>query len=253
MFYKRLLPLFIPLLIWVLVQIFYFNPKLVYVVLVLSNMALFYVLWQFTRSSNIDHKWWNYLILPSFLLSFAVLFSLFVQDKILIQLIFIVLSIFLYIYLKYSFYCLLEPMSYREDSMSNISSYLNFTTFFLLASVAYGLQSFLNFSVLMLSFVVLVASFLLIYQIIWANKINFQRGLIYILIGCLIIVELAWSISFLPFNYMAAGLMLAICYYVLTNLIKNYLLDELDGKKIKTHLFIGLAGIVLILLTSRWL
>ncbi len=253
MFYKRLLPLFIPLLIWAFIQIFYFNPKLIYVVLVLVNAVLFYAVWQLTRDSSVDNKWWNYLILPSLLLSFTILFSLFVQNKLLIQIIFVALSASLYIYLKHSFYYLLEPISYREDSLSNISASLNFVTFFLLASVIYGLQSFLNFSVLLLSFIVLVIGFLLIYQIIWANKIGFKKGLIYILIGCLIIVELAWSISFLPFNYIATGLILAICYYILVNLIKNYLLDELDSKKVRTYLLIGLIGIILVLFTSRWL
>jgi len=76
---------------------------------------------------------------------------------------------------------------------------------------------------------------------------------LYILIGCLVMVELAWSISFLPFNYIVAGLILSICYYILINLIRNYLLGELNSKKVRIYLIIGLIGIVFALLTSRWL
>lgn len=247
------MPLLVPLLIWLFLQIFYFNPRLIYVVLVLSNIFLFYACWQLSRASKIDRRWWDYLILPGLLSSFTILFSIFIPDKLFIQIIFVILTIALYIYLKHLFYYLLEPTSYQEGSLGNISSSLNFVTFFLLASVIYGLQSFLNFSVVVLSLIILIVSFLLIYQIIRVNKINFKHGLLYILIGCLVMVELAWSISFLPFNYIVAGLILSICYYILINLIRNYLLGELNSKKVRIYLIIGLIGIVFALLTSRWL
>jgi len=99
----------------------------------------------------------------------------------------------------------------------------------------------------------LAATALIIYQIIWVNKIELKKGLPYILISCLILVELCWSISFLPFNYNISGLSLAICFYVIIGLIKNYLLDKLDAVKIKTYLILGSVSLFLILFTARWL
>jgi hypothetical protein len=69
----------------------------------------------------------------------------------------------------------------------------------------------------------------------------------------LILVELFWSISFLPFNYNITGLILAVCYYVIIGLVKNHLLGKLDAAKVKMYLILGGVSLFLIMLTARWM
>lgn len=249
---NRLLPLLMPSLVFLLQEIYFFHPRLIYVAAVLAILLIFLVVWQFGRASKIDSQWWNYLILPA-LMSVAVMaYSVFISGKLIIQLLFIFNLIFLYLYSRHVYYYLLNPLAYEVFSLENISSYVNWLTFFLLASTFYGLASFLNLPISWLVLIMISATALLVYQIIWANKIELRAGLPYILISCLILVELFWSISFLPFNYNIAGLALAICYYVIIGLVKNNLLLKLDAAKVKMYLILGATSLFLILLTARW-
>ncbi|MDO8667968.1 MAG: hypothetical protein Q7K35_02605 [bacterium] len=249
---NRILPLLIPLLIFLLQEVYFFYPRFIYIAAVLAVLLIFFIVWQFGRASEIDKQWWNYLILPVIMSVSVMAYSVFISNKLIIQLLFIFNLIFLYLYLRHVYYYLLNPLAYEVLSLESLSSYVNWLAFFLLASTFYGLESFLNLPIFWLVLIMIGATVLLIYQIIWVNKIELKNGLPYILISCLILVELFWSISFLPFNYNIAGLSLAICYYVIIGLVKNYLLDRLDAAKIKMYLILGLVSLLLILFTARW-
>lgn len=250
---NRLLPIAIPLIIFFLLEIFFYYPKMIYVVLVFINLFLFFAFWQFSKASTIDKKWWNFYILPSIMSSLVIVYSVFLTNKVIIQTLFFLNLIFVYLYLRYVYYYLLRPTAYEVFSIENISFFANFLTFFLLASIIYGLQSFLNLPIWLLIIAALIIMILIVYQIIWVNKIDFKAGLPYLLLSCFVLIELAWSISFLPFNYNIAGLILAICYYIIIGLVKNYLLNKLDNKKIKVYLYLGLISLFFIILTTSWL
>ena len=250
---NRLLPLIIPLGVLVLDEMYFFYPKLIYLAAVLAVLLIFFVVWQFCAASVADKEWWNYLILPA-VMSVAILaYSVFLGSKFIIQLLFIFNLVFLYFYLRQAYYYLLKPSAYEIFSLENISAYVNWLGFFLVSSTIYGLESFLNLPVAPLALIMLAAAALIIYQMIWANKIELKTGLPYILISCLILVELFWSISFLPFNYNIAGLCLAICFYVISGLVKNHLLLKLEAKKVKMYLILGGTSLLLILFTAKWI
>lgn len=249
----RLLPLFVPLAVYALAEIYFFYPKFIYAAAAAINALIFFAVWRFCAASQIDKKWWNYLILPAVMATAVMAYSVFLSYKTVIQLLFAVNLVFLYFYLRYIYYYLLNPDSYKTFSIENISSYAGWLSFFLIAAVIYGLESFLNLPILLLALIILAATALLSYQIIWVNKIELKSSLPYILISCLIVVELCWSIYFLPFNYNISGLCLAICFYVINGLIKNQLLGELDRVKIKIYLALGSASLTLILFTARWI
>lgn len=250
--YNRFLPLFIPLLVFLFEEIYFFSPKLIYLMAVLVILSIFFVVWQFSRASKIDKRWWNYLILPAILSSSVMAYSVFISNKSIIQLLFVFNIVFLYIYLRHVYYYLLNSLAYEIFSIENISSYANWLAFFLLAATMYGLQSFLNLSISWLALIMLSATALAVYQVIWVNKIELPIGLPYILISCLILMELFWSISFLPFNYNISGFCLAISYYVIIGLVKNHLLDKLEAKKVRMYLMLALISLFLILLTAKW-
>lgn len=250
---NRLLPLLAPLAVYGLAEIYFFHPKLIYAAAAAINLLIFFTVWRFCAASQIDRQWWNYLILPAATLTAVMAYSVFLNSKAVIQLLFVLDSVFLYFYLRYIYYYLLKPGSYKAFSLENISSYISWLSFFFLSATVYGLQSFLNFPIFQLALVILAAAALISYQVVWANKIEFRKALPYLLISCLVLVELGWSIFFLPFNYNVSGLLLAICFYVTSGLTKNRLLGRLDPAKIKMYLTLGLLSLFLILATARWL
>jgi hypothetical protein len=250
---NRILPLLTPFLIWLLFQIFFVSPNLIYVILVLTNLLIFFTCQQFSRASNFDKSWWNYLILPSLISSSLIAFSVLLYSKLLIQLFYALNALLLYFYFRNIYYYLLRPQAYQSHAVENMSALINFFSYFLIAATVYGLQSFLNVSIWLLTLAILFISALAVYQVIWANSIKFNKAFIYIPLSCLIMVELFWSISFFPVSHYIAGLSLAICYYMLIGLVRHHLLNKLNREKIKFYLGFGLASLFVILFTANWL
>jgi len=251
--YNRFLPIIVPLFVLMLFEVFYFSPRMIYVVLVLINLFIFFTVRRFNQASDINKGWQNFVILPSLMSAVVIAYCTLLSSKLIIQSLFIFNIILLYLYLRYLYYYLVLPASYEAFSIENISSYGNFLTFFLAAATIYGLQSFLNTSIWLLMVIMLVVTGLIAYQVIWTNKIDLSQGLPYIFISCLIIAELFWSISFLPLNHNISGLALAICYYMLIGLVRHFLLDKLDKKKIKLYLGFGFTSLIVLLFTARWM
>jgi len=254
--HNRFLPLIVPLLTLILFEIFFFFPKMIYVVLVLVTLVIFSAVWQFYRASEINKEWWSRLggiILPVLMSIAVVAYTTLLSSKLVIQILFILNIILLYSYLRQIYYYLIRPLAYEAFSIENISSFGNFLTFFLLAATIYGLQSFLNISIWLLMIAMLAVTSLIIYQVVWANKIDLRKGLPYILITSLILFELSWSVSFLPLNHNISGLVIALCYYMLIGLVRHFLLDALDSGKIKFYLGFGFTSLFIILFTARWM
>ncbi len=251
--YNRLLPLLIPILILILFEVFFFYPGMFYVSLVLANLLIFFAITQFSKASNADKERWNYLILPVCLVTSLAVYSTLLTNKIIVQTLFVLNIVLLYYYLRSVYYYLIYPAGYTPGTIENFSSFANLLVIFWSASVIYGFQSFLNLPIWLLIIVMLAAASLVIYQVLWSNKIDIKKSLIYILVGCLILVELSWAASFLPFNYNITGLIIAICYYMLIGLIRFYLLNKLDKKVVRFYLGLGLSSIILIILTAQWL
>lgn len=253
MIYLRLLVLIIPVIIFFLFEWFFLYPKMIYVSLVLVNSLFFFTTWQFSRISLADKKWWNFFILPAVLSTGLAAYSATLANRPAIQILFIANSAFLYFYLRLVYYRLIEHPSYKEENFENISSYGNFLSFFFTAAAIYSLQSFLNAPVWLLMAILLAVTAIIVYQAVWSAKIDIKRGIIYILIICLSIIELGWSISFLPLNFNTAGLVLAICYYLIISFSKFHILGRLNNKIIKIYLSFGLLSIIFALLTARWM
>jgi len=217
---------------------------------VISIMATAVV---FTKRSVAYKNWWDFAILPGcFTISLAV-YSIIVPNKFFVQFLFLLNAGFIFWYLKNIYYFLIKPELYKSFFLENASSYGNFLSVFFLAGAVYGLQSFLNLPIWLLLSVFLALAALIIYNVTWANKVEIRNGIIYILVGCLVLTELAWSISFLPLNYNISGLILAINYYVLIGLIRFWLKESFDAKTIRLYLIFGFLAVSVLLLTSRWM
>ena len=251
--YNRFLPLLISVLILIFSEIFFFWPQMIYVILVLAVLLFFFTIRQFTKASLKHESEWNFLILPTCFFVGLVVFSTMIPNKLLVQLLFVLNIIFLYYYFRSIYYYLIKTDSYHGYSLENISSYGNFLAFYFIASAVYGLQAFLDISVWFLMIIMLIAIGLIVYQGIWANKIDIRIGFFYILLACLVLVELAWSASFLPLSFYIIGLVLSICYYMLVGLVKFYLLEKLDKRTIKLYLVFGFISIFTVLFTARWM
>jgi len=250
---NRFLPLITPILCFLLTEVYFFNHKMIYFSIIAIEVILFFTVRQFTFTSRKDEKWWNYFILPALFTLNLIIFSALMPSKYFVQILLIFNLVFLYLYFRSIYYYLMEHSKYKENSMQNFSSYANFLSIYFIASAMYGLQSFLNASVWLLMSILLVEVLLVVYQVMWSNKIDIRMGFFYIVLSGLVILEIAWTVSFLTLSYYILGLIIAICYYLLIGLVRFYLLGTLTATQIKHYMILGCASILFVLLTARWL
>ena len=251
--YNRLLPIIAPLFVLVNEEIFFYFPKMIYVIAVLNTLIYFFVIRQFIRASKRKENWLNFLILPVLFLIGSMFFSSMVSSKWLVQLLFILNAGFAYLYFRTVYRFLIDIKEYQADGLENISSYGNFLSFYFIASAIYGLQVFLNINIWILMIALLLAILVIIYQVFWANRIDVNARFFYMLIIGLILVEMAWAASFMTLSFYILGLVLAVCYYMIIGLTRFYLLNTLSRSIIKSYLIFGFSSILLVLLTSNWI
>ena len=254
--YSRLLVLIVPVLILVFSEPVALYPNLFFTSLLLANLVVLAAILVFARASQTKKTLAIYLgtaILPLGFLSSILVYSSLAVNRFFVQFLFLAGAGFIYFYLRYLYYYLVRPEFCSGDTLKNFSSLGNFFIIFFSAAAIYGLQSFLNLPVWLLMIVMLIITLLVVYQVMWASKISLKPAFPYILISGVVLLEIGWSISFLPLNYNIVGLVLAICYYILISLSLSYLGDVLNKKTIKQYLLFGFLSILIVLLSARWM
>lgn len=258
MAFNRFLPLIVPLLVFALFELFYFNPDSLYLLFVFVFLLILFSGRQLILASKKNEKWNNIVLLPIYLSFSAILLSIMIPidcffGKFIIQALFIFVAILLYYYYRFLYFYLINPNKYKKHSLEFFSSYANFLSIYLLASAIFGLKSFLNVSIWSLMLLMLFSVIIIVYEVMWVNKIVGPRSYFYIALVCLTIFELAWVISFLTLSYYILGLLIAIAYYVLIGLVRFHLLKIINKKIIKTYLTLGFVSLLIVLLTARWI
>jgi len=242
-----------PVAVLLIFEFFVFKPDWLYWTFFAANALVLLTIFMLTRNTAPKWYWLNYAILPILFTTSLVGYATFLANKFVIELLLVSNSFFLFIHFRQIYLYLRDFNAGKIYTLENVSAYGNFLVIFFSTSIIFGLQSFLNAPVWLLITSILPVYFLVLYHVFLNNNFNIKKSLVYIFIAELILVEITWSISFLPLSFGIAGLILAICYYVLIGLIRFYLKNSLNKNIIKLYLALALSCIAIILLTSRWL
>jgi len=251
--YNKFLILIVPVLSFLLLEIYFFYPKLVFIVLVVLFSLVFFTARQLILASDKNENIIHIISLPILFVFGSVFFSFFIPSGFVIQLLFLADLIFLYYYVRQMYYYFLKQELYQKIDMENLSAYGNFMAFYFMAVSFFGLQLYLDLAIWKLMIFLLVVVFLVVFQVFWVKGIDKKSSFFYALLLSLIMLELAWGISFLTLSYYILGLLLAISFYVLIGLIKFYLFGSLSREKVKLYLIFGFISILVALLTARWI
>ena len=249
-YYLSFLLRFSPVLIFILLEYFIYHYANIFYILLIILFLVFFSVKNIKIRGDLDIKWYVFLIFPILLEISFVTYLMMEMDHLRPHYLLLGNTVILYFYFRTlrSFFSGID----RGVSLNNITIFGNFILVFFMASSVYGLQSFLRVPVwiLMIIFVVFLA--LVVYSVMYINKIKYNIALFYILIVCLVMLELSWSIYFLPVSYKISGLVLAIGYYMIMGLSRHHLMDTLKPRTVKLYFSFGFISIILILLTSRW-
>jgi hypothetical protein len=250
---NRLLPLLAPLSIYLLLQVYFFWPKMMYLSLAAIILIFLFLIRQFIVENGHKERWWNLFFWPACLILSLVVFSTLIPNGFIIQILFLFAFFMLSAYFKTVYFYLVKTKNYRQDSLENLSSYGNFLSFYFAASAIYGFQVFLSVDIRYLMAILLVFTSAVVLQVFWANRIGVKENLYFLFIIVLVMVELAWAASFLTLSFYILGMIIAVSYYMLIGMVRFYILGNLNARLAKLYLIFGFLSITAVLLTSRWL
>lgn len=249
-YYFSLLLKTTPVLIFLLLEYFIYNFSNIHYVFLAILVLLFFSVKNIKIRGDLEINPYVFLIFPVLLEISFIAYLMMEPDYLKPHYLIFINTLILFFYfrtLRFYFSGIDKGVS-----LNNITIFGNFVLVFFMASSIYGLQSSLRVSVwgLMAVFVLFLA--MIVYSVMYVNKVKYNIALFYILIVSLVMLELAWSIYFLPVSYKISGLVLAIGYYMIMGLSRHHLVDTLNKRTIKLYLGFGFISIFLVLLTSRW-
>jgi hypothetical protein len=250
---NRLIPLITPLLIFSGLELFFFKPHFIYFIFIFLVLVIGGATWKIIGKGLMDVAVrWLYLLTPLLFLTSGIMFLMFLERPWARHLLALSLSFFCGVFLENIFIYIYQHEKYQANSLENISNYLNLAAMFLFSSSLFGFSVFLNTPLWQLSLISFVFTFALTFQTIWINKINIHVAPLQIFIICLILFELFWAVSFLPTAFYVNGLIIAISFYLMNNLMRLHLLNSLNKKVIRRYFILCGLTIFFVLLTAQW-
>jgi len=251
--YKRLIPLIVPLLIWLGGQLFLRRPSLFYSVLAVG--ALIIVLSVRYLAGREKRDWPLLTIAPVLFFLSLTGYVAIIIGSFWIQLLLILSAWFLFVYLKnlYYYFTHQESASVFADKLDNLLIVSGFLSVFFAATVLFSLPIFISWPDWATILILAALIWLLFVQFLPLKKINPAQAKILILISVIGLAELAWGLSLLPLKFHLLGLFLAISYYLALTIIRLHLRGALNRRVLKLPLILSALAFVVLFLTARWL
>lgn len=249
-YYLSLLSNISPFLIFLILEYFIYSFANIYYIFFIIILLIVFSIKYIKIRDDLSIKWYLFLIYPVLLQISFIAYLLMEPDYSRPHYLLLINTVILYFYFR-TLRLYFSGID-KGVSLNNITIFGNFILVYFLASSVYGLQSSLRVSVWFLIAVFVLFLSLLVYFVMYINKIKFSIAIFYVLIVSLVMLELAWSIYFLPVFYKISGLILAIGYYMIMGLSRHHLVDTLKKQTVKLYLSFGFISIILVLLTSRW-
>jgi len=253
MLLKRLSVYFCPLLIFLGLELMFFQIKIIPACLIFIFIILLIFLKFLIREKIFSLNFFYLSILPFLLIFLAIGWLFILNEDWLRHLIIFILVFILGLYLENIYLFFYYPAFYQIESLENFSAFLNLLIFFLLAINLNTLNVFLNFQIWLLSLILVAFLSLLILQSFWANKLKTKIRFIYLLILNIIILEIFWGLFFLPTNFYVNSLILTIFFYFSWGIFKSKLKEKLDKRSLQRYLIISIILLLLAIMTSSWI
>ena len=250
--YNRILTFLSTVLILIFLELLLIYPNGVYIIAGVIFLIIYFSILYLTTKKILSKDFWNFLITPLFFLSSGFILLLFLESTIIKHIFIFGLAVIYYLILFNLFSFKFKSYKYQPYALENLFSYINLISAFLFYSSIFCFHLFFNISKLILLPIVFIFTLLLNYQSFWVNKIEFKRSIFFTSIISLIFLELFWAIFYLPTGYFVNAVILVVIYYIIVNISRDYLTDNIGKKQIKKYFYIGVSVLILTLATAQW-
>ncbi|PIR93775.1 hypothetical protein COT97_04790 [Candidatus Falkowbacteria bacterium CG10_big_fil_rev_8_21_14_0_10_39_11] len=194
----------------------------------------------------------SFYIAPIIFLITSYLFVFFVESVWLYRLVYVVGAGLIYLYLEQLLNYFFFTVKYQPYTLESLSLYINIISTFYFTSSILSTIIFLHLSPLMASVFYYAVLAVIVYQLLWSNKYSWPQMKLFVIFIPLVLAELVYVVSFLPFNYYVGGLLVAVFFYLFMNLTKMFLAESMHRRVVITNISVSFIIIIIILATSQW-
>lgn len=205
------------------------------------------------KNTQIKDRWWNIAIFPCVASTSLILAITVLTDSRLIQIFSLAIAWLISTFLQKAYLFFREPRKYKLGSLEYLATYGNIFVFFLLSLSFYGFRDYLETSFWLLFAVLVLMLAMIFYHFFWSNKLEFAIFWPYLALSIVIIGQIAWAISLLPFTYANSAVLLTVSFYTIVHLQKLHLQAKLTNEKIRHYLAFITLTFIIIFLSARWL
>lgn len=240
----------IPVLIWLLSQLFIFEPSFFYISVSFSFFLLALTVKGMEQSKQ--KNWPLFFFFPAILFLGSSLYIALIANYYWIQFILLVSVCFIFYYLRNIYYFLNYGAVERAEKLNNLMTISGFFSVFTLASALYGLPIFLglNFWPLFIYFIVLTTP--LFFQFFVLGRLHILEKWPFFLASVFILAELTLVLYFLPLSFNILGFFAAIFYYLILMALRLVLKNDFSVYTMRWPLVYSAILITILLLTSSW-
>lgn len=254
-FFRHFFVWFIPFIIFVMLEIFFFfysqNPSILYWFLTFLICIIIFGVKTIIGKASFGETL-LFLLTPLFLGLSQFLFVLFLEGWLLRHIIAVVPSIILGVFLENTFLRYHNREKYLEYSMGNILSFLNIVILYMFSAVFFGFIVYIEFEIWMATFLVTIILFCLTFQVMHLQGVALSKSWTYIFILSLVCAEFFWVINFLPSSIYVNAIILTIIYYSMIGISKNFLLGILNRSIVLRYLGISAICLLIVFFTAKW-
>lgn len=250
--FRRLLPFFSTVAVFAVLELllayqrgYWLSLALVLVIAVVPVGMI--VQWRFA-----DRDFWYFVLAPVCLVASTIFLLLFLSDRALAHALLAGSSLLFGWYVENLFLFHFHQDQYQPYALEHIMLYVNLLSVFFFFSSLFAARIFLNFSAFMqIGFALALTMFFSI-QILWSIKHEQRRSWALIFVMMLVLMEFFGVASILPTTFFVAGFLVAIPYYLMTNVMRHSLRATLTRGVVLRNAIIGGLAFVVTLAVAPW-
>ena len=251
-FIIRILTVIIPLLYFAVLRVMLYFDNIWYVffaIIFVANAIYFWLLRLKNKEARIGLLF--LYSLPYIITGF--LYLLVLENSLAISIFLLGWSFLYWLFLEAVFHYFFQTQRVLLIDLKHIISYSNSVVIFFLAATLVNFSIFLNLAWYALLPIMAVVIFILLRALFMFEGLNKKLVNYYALIIDLLLIELLWSLLFLPVSFYVIAMVTVLAYYLAVSLAKAYLAKALDTKLVIKYLVFAVVALVLVLGTATWI
>jgi len=249
---NRRLPWLVGILAIIILERALAFPRDLYGLVIILLLIVGLSVWQITDRKLYKLKFWNVLILPFILTLSGVLFLTFLEGFWVRHFQVVIIGFLLWLLLEVFSLRFHDPTKYQPHALENISNHVSIVTAFFSFSGLLSLIIILAIPNWLIGLLSGIVGWLLTYQLFWASGLSFKQSWLHLLVILLLLVEFFITIQFLPSSIYVGGMLMTICYYLTSGILRNWLHGIKEAKVVRRYVALGTLAFILILASAKW-